>query len=95
MGQSSPRNGFVACSAGDVMTDEPTLGRCTAERSCIARWRSGVDQACPWHLDIFDPRHAARIEDARVLLGSRMHLTIAESAVLADRDDETDIDAVA
>ena len=62
------------------------LGQCTAERACIARFRSGVDQACPWHLDVFDPRYSARIDDGRASLGERMHLTFIEPQILAARE---------
>jgi hypothetical protein len=75
----------VARRAGDVVTLDG-LGVCTAERACIARFRSGVDQACPWHVDVFDPRHSAQIDARRALLGDRMHLTIPEFAVLAGRE---------
>ena len=68
------------------MIDDENLGRCTT-RGCPVRFRDGHASACRMHLDsIFDPRHAAQIDNARALLGDRMHLTIPEAALLADRE---------
>ena len=64
------------------------LGVCTAERACVARFRSGADGICAWHADEFDPWHRMQIDAARMRLGERMHLVVPEAAILAAREDD-------
>jgi hypothetical protein len=41
----------IVRSASDYRPASQPLGRCTGDRSCPVRWRSGRDQACPDHRD--------------------------------------------